>query len=113
MTAVTKNIPEVQAEKFNAREFVSFALAKISDSIGDMIISVAVLGLLLFYIVVELPMFISTSIPGLIVLGFMVQLLIRIVHRFDDHYTVDELALRMIEMEHDLKEQLDRIEVNQ
>lgn len=112
MTTATA-IKKTSNQKFNARAFVSFAFAKMGDSIGDMIITVAVTGLMLTFIALTMPIYIDTPINGLIIAGMMVQLFIRIVHRFDDHYTADELAERLIEFESSVKEQLNRIERNQ
>lgn len=107
MTTTTSN------KRFNVREFSSFALLKMSDSVGDMIVTVAVTGIALAYIIITMPWYATTDFPGLYIAAMIVQLFIRIVHRFDDHYTTDELAERVIEFQADMNERLDRIERNQ
>jgi divalent metal cation (Fe/Co/Zn/Cd) transporter len=110
--AVRKTATKTKVNNFNLRAFASFALGKMSDSLFDMVVTVMVTAITILYIGIELPMYAATNIPGLLILASVVQLFIRIVHRFDDHYTTDELAERMIEFQADVKEQLDRIERN-
>ena len=100
---------KIVKEKFNTREFIATALEKFSDSAGDMIITVAVTGFSLYYIIQLLPHQIAGSFVGIYIAGMLVQLFIRIVHRFDDHYTTDELAERVIEFEHTVNQKLDDI----
>ncbi len=112
MATTTAGKTQARTHTFNMRAFLSFAFAKMSDSVGDMIVTVAVTGIALAYILVTMPVFAFTDFPGLFIAGMMVQLFIRIVHRFDDHYTTDELAERMIEFEASVKASLDEIKRN-
>ena len=113
MSTVT-DTKEVKLEtKNNWKEFFGNVLQKISDSTGDMIVTVAVLGasLALMQLIVH-PVLVET-VSGFYVAAMIVQLLIRIVHRFDEHYTVDELAQRLMEIEYNTSEKLDTIIRNQ
>lgn len=111
-TSTARPMPKTES-RTNWKAFIATALQKSSDTLGDSIVTVFVTMFLIVYIAAYLPMYSLTNVPGLLITAMLVQLLIRIVHRFDDHYTTDELAERMIEMEHDIREQLNRIEANQ
>jgi divalent metal cation (Fe/Co/Zn/Cd) transporter len=102
-----------KTKTFDARIFFADVLSHISDSIGDMVVTVSVLGMSLYFIVQLLPAALASDFAGMYILAMLTQLFVRIVHRFDDHYTTDELAERMIEMEQALIERIDRMEANQ
>lgn len=109
MTTLVKTSKNELKEKFNAREFISFVLEKAADSITDTVVTVMVLAFMLYFTNQLLPAHVSGPFTGLLITGMLIQLLIRIVHRFDDGYTVDELAERMLEMEHSIKTDLNSI----
>lgn len=117
MTTVTR-IKKVKAvknikNKMNWRAFFGKALQKISDSTGDMIVTVAVTGASLAYMQIVVHPMLLQIISGYYIAGMITFLFIRIVHRFDDHYTVDELAQRLMEIEYNTSEKLDAIIRNQ
>ena len=99
-------------KKINLREFSAAVLQKFSESLGDMIVTVAVTGVTLFYMFHIIPSVYANTLPGLYVLGMLTQLFIRIVHRFDDSYTTDELADSMLDFEAAIVERLDEIKRN-
>jgi hypothetical protein len=111
MTATTAT-KSVNIRKVNVKEFIATALEKSSEVIADMVITVLVLGVSIAYMFNTVDHVLLNRFIGLYITGMMVQLMIRIVHRFDDHYTTDELAERVIELEQSVHEQLDRIEQN-
>lgn len=99
--------------KFNAKDFSNKAFKKIGESLGDMIVTVAITGITLTYMFNIIPAVYATTIPGMYLMAMIVQLFIRIVHRFDDYDQMQELADRVIEMEQSIKERLDTIINNQ
>jgi hypothetical protein len=70
---------------------------------------VMVLAFMMYYTAQLLPAPFNESFNGLLIMGMMVQLMIRITHRFDDAYTTNELAERMIEFEHNMNERIDQL----
>lgn len=112
-TIETKSNVKVEGNKKSLKDFFGSVLQKFSDSAGDMIITVAVLGASLAFMQFTVHPMLVEMITGFYVAGMIVQLLIRIVHRFDEHYTVDELAQRLMELEYNTNEKLDRIINNQ
>jgi hypothetical protein len=108
MATLTKaNINSKPIAKFNLREFIATVAEKISDSLGDVIVTVAVTGVTTAYMFNIIPAVYANTIPGLYILGMLVQLFIRIVHRFDDSYTVDELAQQVLRIEDDFNKRMD------
>lgn len=95
--------------KFDLKDFAARAALKVSDSIGDMIVTVAVTGITMAYMSSIIPAVYAGTIPGLYLAAMIVQLFIRIVHRFDESYTTDELAERVIEFEQSTNERLNSI----
>jgi hypothetical protein len=108
MTTITKPVI-----KFDVKDFTQKAFGKISDSIGDMIVTVAITGITLAYMFSIIHPVYASTIPGMYLAAMIVQLFIRIVHRFDESYTTDELAERVIEFEQATNERLDTIIRNQ
>ncbi len=103
------NVVQKVKSKISARDFAATVGINFSESIGDMIVTVAVTGVSLTFIFNTIPAVYANTIPGLYILGMLVQLFIRIVHRFDDSYTTNELAERMIEFEESTNSRLDKI----
>jgi hypothetical protein len=100
----TTTLENKTVSKINFKLFFSDQSRKIADSIGDMIVTVAITGITLTYIFQIIPAVYASTIPGLYLFGMLVQLFIRIVHRFDDSYTNDELADRILEVENKIAE---------
>ena len=96
-------------KKINVQEFAATVGVKFSESIGDMVVTVAITGITLAYMLSIMHPVYAATLPGLYILGMLVQLFIRIVHRFDDSYTVDELAERFIEFKEEVNERLDAL----
>jgi hypothetical protein len=96
--------------KINVKDFIATALEKASDSIGDMVITVLVLGVSIAYMVNTIDHDFLNRVIGLYIAGMIVQLLIRIVHRFDDSYTINEFANYFITYEDELNKRLNRID---
>jgi hypothetical protein len=99
--------------KFDVKDFTQKAFGKISDSIGDMIVTVAITGITLAYMFSIIHPVYASTIPGMYLAAMIVQLFIRIVHRFDDYDQVGELGDRVIELEQSVNERLDTIIRNQ
>ena len=95
------------------RQYAGTVIMALSKSFYDMIVTVAVTAIALTYIFQIVPPVYANTIPGLYIFGMMIALCLRVVKRFDDSYTNDELAERIIELEAGLKEQLDTIIRNQ
>lgn len=110
--ATTTTTKTFDFKKINFKDFAATAIEKIGDSIGDMVITVLVLGMSIAYMTYTIDAYLLSHVIGYYIAGMIVQLLIRIVHRFDDSYTVQELADRVIEFEQSVNEKLDRIENN-
>src|SRR5690349_14073700 len=96
-------------KKINVQDFIATAMEKIDESIGDMIITVLVLGISIAYMFNTIDTTLLTHVIGYYIAGMMVQLLIRIVHRFDDAYTVNELANHFIRFEEEINKRLDTL----
>lgn len=74
--------------------FIVFITEKIGENILDMIVTVATLGILLAYLLITVPE-IAVDYSGYIIAVYMLILMIRIVHDFDDDYTNQELGARL------------------
>jgi len=108
MATAIKELP-----KFDLKDFAQRAAGKVSDSIGDMIVTVAVTGMTMAYMSFIIHPVYADTIPGMYLAAMIVQLFIRIVHRFDDFDQVGELGDRVTELEQSIKERLDEIIRNQ
>jgi len=81
----------------------------IDESIGDMIVTVFVTAATLLYMFINVhPVFLE-SLPGLYIFGMLVQLMIRVVQRFDADYTTTELGNQMSGFEDRINQRLDSI----
>lgn len=110
-TLATDKIKDTK--RFDIAELSQRLRKGIDESIGDMIVTVFVTAGTLLYMSINVnPVFLA-DIPGLFIFGMLVQLMIRIVQRFDANNTTDELADRIIEMEQSVNERLDEIIRNQ
>jgi len=107
-TTTNSKTSKTKKFKFNMREFIATVLQKFSDIIGEMIVTVAVTGITIAFMYQIVHPVYAATVPGLYIAGMVVQLFIRIVHRFDEHYTVDELGAEIEQ----IREQLNRIERN-
>lgn len=96
---------------FNTSDFIATAFAKVSESVGDMVVTVAVTGITMAVMHNITPAVYANTLPGLYIAAMIVQLFIRIVHRFDENYTTDELAERVIELEQTIKENFNNLEM--
>ena len=96
-------------KKFNLGEFAATVGAKISESLGDMIITVIITGLVMIYIPQVHPVYIDMPVSGFWTAAMIIQLLIRIVHRFDDSYTANEVGKQLERVEDEINARLDRI----
>lgn len=94
-------------KKINFKDFIATAFEKVGESIGDMVITVLVLGISIAYMFSTIDAGLLAHVVGYYIAGMMVQLLIRIVHRFDDAYTVNELANHFIRFEEEINKRLD------
>ena len=74
--------------------YLVFLTEKIGENILDMIVTVATLGILLAYLLITVPE-IAVDYSGYIIAVYMLILMIRIVHDFDDDYTNQELGTRL------------------
>ena len=99
-------------KKLNVRDLASRLIAAAADSAMDLIITVLVTGLTLAYMVATVHPVLFTIVSGYYITAMLVVALIRVVHRFDDQYTMDELAERVIEMESSINDRLDMISRN-
>lgn len=106
-TTITPRTIDQQEQK----NIFSIVGKAIDESYGDAVITAAVTVLAMVYMlnVVHPSLAFAT---GFYFVGMIVQLLIRFVRRFDTHYTVDELADRVIELEATIKADLDEIKRN-
>jgi len=97
--------------KFNVRDFAVDITEKLSDSIGDMIITVAITGMTLAYMQITeiIPPVYKSTLPGIYIAGMLVQLFIRIVHRFDQSYTTDEVGKQLARFEDELNAKIDKL----
>lgn len=86
-------------QKPNFKEFFSNAIEKFADSIGDMIVTVAVTGMTMAYMSIIIHPVYADTIPGLYLAAMITQLFIRIVHRFDESYTTDEVGKQLVNFE--------------
>lgn len=93
------------------KKIFSLAVKAFNDSYEEAIITAAVTVIAMVYMFNIVHPAIAFA-PGFYFAGMIVQLLIRFVRRFDTHYTVDELADRVIELEASIKADLDEIKRN-
>jgi len=90
---------KMKISKIIFKDFVATTLDKFADSVGDMIVTVAVTGLTLAYMAAVIPSYVVDLISGYYITAMLLQVLIRVVHRFDDSYTTDELARQVLRIE--------------
>ena len=74
--------------------FLVFIIEKIGENVLDMVVTVLTLGIMLAYLLITVPE-IAVAYSGYIIAIYMLILLIRIVHDFDDDYTNQELGARL------------------
>lgn len=111
MATLTLKLKE-RMSKTNVDEFIEVAFGKLSESISDMIVTIAVTAMTLTWLgLVGNPILVNL-IAGYYIAAMLVALLIRIVQKFDDSYTTNELADRVIELEAKLNEKLDALKLN-
>jgi len=112
-TLTTKVIQLGKRKRFDIAELSQKLRKGIDESIGDMIVTVFVTAATLLYMFLNVhPVFLET-IPGLYIFAMLIQLMIRVVQRFDADYTVNELATQMVGFEDRINARLDMIEHNQ
>jgi archaellum biogenesis protein FlaJ (TadC family) len=99
MTTIAKTIQLEKKKKLNVDELMQIIRKGIDESIGDMIVTVFVTGATVIYIFLNTHPVYAKTVPGLYIFGMMIQLMIRIVQRFDENYTVQELANQMLGFE--------------
>lgn len=80
--------------------------AALIASVEETIITVIITGITLAYINAVAVAHLATVVPGLYITYNLVVLLRRIVQRYDDHYTTDELA----DLIDELRNQITRME---
>jgi hypothetical protein len=107
-TTVTPKTIDPQEQK----HIFSVVTKAFEESYGEAIVTAAVTVLTMVYMINMLHPALATIVPGYYLAAMILQLLIRFVRRFDTHYTTDELAERVIEMENTLKQDLDEIKRN-
>jgi ABC-type thiamin/hydroxymethylpyrimidine transport system permease subunit len=90
---------KIKISKINFNDFIATALEKFGESIGDMVVTVAVTGLALAYMSIVIQPYVVDLISGYYITAMLLQVLIRVVHRFDDSYTVQELAEQVLRIE--------------
>lgn len=107
--ATTTNIStlKMKTSKINIKDFISTALIKFSESIGDMVVTVAVTGVTLMWMSITVHPVLVDIVSGYYITAMLLQVLIRIVHRFDDSYTVQELAEQILRMEEEQNKRWD------
>jgi len=111
MTSITKSITAVK--KFSIDELMETIRKGIDNSILDMIVTVFITAATVFYMFNNVNPAYLDHIPGMYIFGMMIQLMIRIVQRFDSDYTVNELANQVTGLEDRLTAKLDQIINNQ
>jgi hypothetical protein len=95
MTTLAKKITtQPQAPRRNWKMFTAFILEKIGENIQDMVITIAALGMLLAYLFITVPD-VTVEYSGYIIAVYLIILFRRIVHDFDESYTLDELGDRI------------------
>jgi len=95
MTTIAKKIQSTpQAPRRNWQMFIAFILEKITENIQDLIVTIAALGMLLAYLFITVPDA-AIAYGGYIIAVYMLILFRRIVHDFDESYTIDELGARI------------------
>lgn len=95
--------------KINVKQFIATALLKFSESLGDMVVTVLITGLALMWMATHVHPWLVETIGGYYITAMLIQLLIRVVHRFDDSWTTDEIGERVIELDAKLDERLDTL----
>jgi len=107
--ATTTTTLKTKLNKIDIKNFIATALIKFSESLGDMIVSVAVTGVALMWMSVYAHPILVDLVSPYYITAMLLQLLIRVVHRFDDSYTTEELAERILEFEAATTGRLDEI----
>lgn len=95
--------------KLNVKDFIATALYKFSESLGDMVLTVCITGLALMWMGTHINPILVGMVGGYYIFAMLIVLLIRIVQRFDDSYTTEELAERILEFEAAVTGRLDEI----
>jgi len=99
----------LKVNTFNVKEFTSTIFAKMSESIGDMVITIAITGVVMIYIPQLHPVYLDIPVSGFFAAAMIVQLLIRIVHRFDNSYTAHEVGEKLQRFEDHFDSRIDEL----
>ena len=87
-------VNQPQAPRRNWQMFIALFLEKIGENIGEMVVTIAALGMLLAYLFITVTD-VAVEYSGYIIAVYMIILFRRIVHDFDESYTNDELGKRL------------------
>ena len=80
-----------QAPRKNFAWTIAGILEIIGENILDMVVTIASLGMLLAYLFVTVPE-VTIEYAGYIIWIYLIIMLLRIVHDFDESYTTDEVG---------------------
>lgn len=90
---------------FNAKQFISFALNKIAENVGEMLLTLITTSITISAVVIVAPAA-AQEMSGFIIGLFLLLQLRRIVQDFDESWTHDEIAEQLSFMD----SKLDNIE---
>lgn len=105
MTTIKLATPK---SKTNWINFAEIAAAKIGENIIDMVITIAACGMLLAYLFMTQPLA-AYEYSGYIIAVHVLILLLRLVHDFDDSWTIEEVGDRVVVLDNKLDELTRRI----
>lgn len=102
---MTTNVKRISTMKSatNWKHFTSTAMQKISENIMDMVLTVAACGMLIAYLNVTQPIA-AIEYSGYIIAVHVLILLRRLVHDFDDSWTIEEVGDRVSTIESKLED---------
>lgn len=102
MTTNVKRINTIKTAT-NWKHFTSTAMQKIGENIMDMVLTVATCGMLIAYLGATQPLG-AIEYSGYIIGIYLLILLRRIVHDFDDSWTIEEVGDRVTTIESKLED---------
>lgn len=98
--------------QFSLEAFGSTVLAKFKESIFDMVVTVALTGASLAYMSITVHPWLVQTVSGYYIFAMLIAMFIRIVRRFDESYTTQEVGEKLDNYYNDITQRLDTISRN-
>lgn len=93
----------------NMQTYIEKVILLISDSAAEALITLLTWGISSAIIVNIVPPVLAARVIASMFMIYFVMFMIMLVRKFASHWTVDEVGERLIELDDQIKERLDRI----